>query len=163
MTSTLPLVRPAHTGDVPAVLGLIRDLAEYERALHEVHATEDQLRSCLFGADPKVFCHVAEVDGQVVGFAMWFLNFSTWLGAHGVYLEDLYVRPEMRGRRIGGALLRELAQLCVARGYPRLDWSVLDWNVDARGFYDGIGARAQTEWVPYRLTGAALAAFAKGA
>lgn len=153
-----PTVRPARSDDVPAILGLIRDLATYERALPEVRATEDQLSASLFGDDPKVFCHVAEADGQIAGFALWFLNFSTWLGTHGVYLEDLYVRPELRGRGVGVALLRALARICVVRGYPRMDWAVLDWNADARAFYASIGADARADWVPYRLTGEALAA-----
>jgi GNAT superfamily N-acetyltransferase len=163
MTAPPPVVvRPARSDDVPEVLAMIRELAEYERALPEVHATDVELRASLFGPDPKVFCHIAEVDGRIAGFALWFLNYSTWLGAHGLYLEDLYVRPELRGRHVGGALLRELARVCVARGWPRMDWAVLDWNVDARGFYESIGAEGRTDWIPYRLTGAALEALAEG-
>jgi GNAT superfamily N-acetyltransferase len=149
------VVRPATPGDVGLILSLIRELAEFERALHEVHATEESLRSTLFTERPAAFCHIAEYDGQAAGFALWFLNYSTWLGGHGLYLEDLYVREQFRGSGIGIALLAGLARICVDRGYPRLEWSVLDWN-PARGFYESIGASALTEWVPYRLTGEAL-------
>ena len=149
------VVRPATPDDVGLILSLIRELAEFERALHEVHATEASLRSTLFAERPAAFCHIAEYDGQAAGFALWFLNYSTWLGGHGLYLEDLYVREETRGQGIGVALLAELARICVDRGYPRLEWWVLDWN-PARGFYESIGASALTEWIPYRLTGDAL-------
>jgi len=152
-------VRPATGADVPLILGMIRDLAEYERARHEVHATEESLHATLFADSPAASCHIAEYDGEVAAFALWFLNYSTWLGSHGVYLEDLYVRDEHRGHGIGTALLAELARICVERGYPRLEWWVLDWN-PARGFYDAIGAEALTEWVPYRLTGESLHALA---
>jgi GNAT superfamily N-acetyltransferase len=158
--SSQVVVRPATPEDVPLILGLIRELAEFERALHEVHATEDALRATLFAERPAAFCHIAEYDGQAAGFALWFLNYSTWLGGHGLYLEDLYVREEVRGKGIGIALLAELAGICVDRGYPRLEWSVLDWN-PARGFYESIGASARTEWIPYRLTGEALQKMAR--
>lgn len=142
---------------------MIRELAEYERALPEVLASEDHLRRTLFAAEPAVFGLVAEsADGHIVGMAVWFLNYSTWLGSHGIHLEDLYVRPNHRGSGIGVALLRQLAQICVQRGYQRLDWWVLDWNEPARTFYGSIGADALTEWVPYRLTGAALHDLASG-
>jgi GNAT superfamily N-acetyltransferase len=153
--SSQVVVRPATPDDVGLILGLIRELAEFERALHEVHATEESLRSTLFSVRPAAFCHIAEYDGQAAGFALWFLNYSTWLGGHGLYLEDLYVRAEVRGKGVGLALLAELARICVDRGYPRLEWWVLDWN-PARGFYESIGATALTEWIPYRLTGEAL-------
>ena len=146
------LIRPAVPADVPLVLAMIRELAEFERALDEVKATEEGLRSTLFAERPAAFCHIAEYDGQPAGVAIWFLNYSTWLGNHGLYLEDLFVRPDFRGRGIGLALLAELANICVERGYPRLEWWVLDWN-PARGFYESIGAQALTEWIPYRLTG----------
>ena len=129
--------------------------------LREVHATEDQLRASLFGDDPKVFCHIAEVDGEIAGFALWFLNFSTWLGTHGVYLEDLYVRPELRGRGVGAALLHALARICVVRGYPRMDWAVLDWNRPAIGFYKRLGAKLRRQWILTRLTGAPLRRLAR--
>jgi GNAT superfamily N-acetyltransferase len=149
------VVRPATPADVGLILSLIRELAEFERSLPEVHATEDSLRATLFAERPAAFCHIAEYDGQAAGFALWFLNYSTWLGGHGLYLEDLYVRDQVRGKGIGIALLAELARICVERGYPRLEWWVLDWN-PARGFYESIGASALTEWIPYRLTGEAL-------
>lgn len=149
--------RPATVEDVPEILAMVRELAEYERALHEVSATEEHLRSTLFADDPKVFGHLAVADGtdQVVGMAIWFLSYSTWLGAHNLYLEDLYVRPGARGTGVGRLLLRTLAEICVERGYPRLEWWVLDWN-PAREFYAAIGAGALTEWIPYRVDGDAL-------
>jgi GNAT superfamily N-acetyltransferase len=148
-------VRPATPDDVPELVAMIRELAEYERALDEVHTTEAHLHRTLFAETPAVFGHVLEVDGAVAGMAIWFLNYSTWLGAHSLYLEDLYVRPEFRGGRSGRLLLQTLAEICVQRGYPRLEWWVLDWN-PARGFYDAIGAEALTEWIPYRVSGSAL-------
>ena len=154
--------RPAVPQDVPAILALVRDLAEYERALHEVHATEADLHEALFGEDARVFAHVVELDGEVVGFALWFLSFSTWLGKHGIYLEDLYVRPDARGGGLGRALLRELAAICVERGYGRMEWSCLDWNEPARGFYRSLGAQLQDEWTVHRLSGDALRAMATG-
>ena len=154
------VVRPARPTDVPDVLAMIRELADYERALHEVRATEEALRAALFDRDPRVFCHVALLDGDVVGFALWFVSFSTWLATHGVYLEDLYVRPAARGRGAGRALLAELARICVDRGQSRLEWAVLDWNVDARAFYASVGAGARTDWIPYRIEGDALRALA---
>ena len=153
--SSQVVVRPATPDDAGLILRLIRELAEFERALHEVRATEDSLRATLFAPTPAAFCHIAEYDGQAAGFAVWFLNYSTWLGGHGLYLEDLYVREEVRGKGVGIALLAELAGICVDRGYPRLEWSVLDWN-PARGFYESIGATAMTDWIPYRLTGERL-------
>jgi GNAT superfamily N-acetyltransferase len=156
------VIRSATTADVPAILGLVRDLAEYERGLHEVHATEERLHAALFGERPAVFCDIAEVDGEVAGFALWFLNFSTWLGRHGIYLEDLYVRPERRRDGIGRALLVRLAQRCVEHGYGRLEWSVLDWNEPALGFYRSIGALPMDEWTVHRLSGDALTELARG-
>lgn len=150
------MIRYATTGDVPEILRLVRELAEYERALHEVKATEDQLRARLFGDDPKVFAHVAEHDGRVVGFAVWFLTFSTWNGTHGIYLEDLFVEPEYRGHGYGKGLLTELARVADDRGYGRVEWSVLDWNEPAIGFYKALGARPQGEWTVHRLAGDAL-------
>ncbi|MEU6096592.1 GNAT family N-acetyltransferase [Streptomyces sp. NPDC047079] len=151
------MIRTATPDDIPAVHALIRELAEYEKAREEARATQEQLREALFGERPAAFAHVAEEDGEVVGFALWFLNFSTWRGVHGIYLEDLYVRPEARGGGHGRALLRELARICVARGYERLEWSVLNWNRPAIGFYEALGARPQDEWTVYRLTDGALA------
>ncbi|MFC6878609.1 MULTISPECIES: GNAT family N-acetyltransferase [Actinomadura] len=150
------MIRPATPDDVPTILRLIRDLAEYERALPEAKATEGDLREHLFGAEPKVFAHVAEHQGEVVGFALWFLSFSTWIGRHGIYLEDLYVAPAARGGGHGKALLTELARIADERGYGRVEWAVLNWNTPAIGFYESLGARPQDEWTVYRLTGDAL-------
>ena len=150
------MIRYATPGDVPDILRLIRELADYERALHEVKATEEQLHDRLFGDDPKVFAHVAEHDGRVVGFAVWFLTFSTWNGTHGIYLEDLFVEPEYRGHGYGKTLLTELARIADDRGYGRVEWSVLNWNEPAIGFYEALGATPQGEWTVYRLTGDAL-------
>ncbi|MCI0688475.1 MAG: GNAT family N-acetyltransferase [Sporichthyaceae bacterium] len=154
------MIRPARPSDVPTILRLIHELAEFERAADEVHATEELLHDALFGPEPHVRVHIAEhTDGTVAGFALWFVNFSTWLGRHGVYLEDLYVRPELRGHGYGRALLSELARICLDRDYGRLEWWVLHWN-PAREFYHSIGAVAMDEWVPYRIDGAALRALA---
>jgi GNAT superfamily N-acetyltransferase len=148
------VVRQARVDDVPAILAMIRELAEYERAAHEVQATEEQLREALFGERPAVFAHVIDSeDGRPVAFALWFLNFSTWLGRHGIYLEDLYVRPEFRGRGYGRLLLSGLAAECVARGYGRLEWWVLDWNEPALAFYRSLGAVPMGEWTVHRITG----------
>ncbi len=154
------MIRRARLTDVPAIFRLIRELAEYERSLPEVTGTPEQLRQALFSQDPAVFAHVAEHDDRIVGFALWFLNYSTWLCTHGIYLEDLYVTPDMRGQGIGKALLAELAQLCVQRGYGRLEWWVLDWNEPARGFYRSLGAVAMDDWTVHRLTGRELARLA---
>jgi len=155
-------IRPAVVDDVPAVLGLIRELAEYEKALHEVVATEEQLRESLFPAerDAAAFAHVAEVDGEVVGVALWFLTFSTWTGTHGIYLEDLVVTSSQRGSGLGQELLRTLADICAERGYERLEWVVLDWNAPSIGFYESLGAVVQEGWDRYRLDGPALRALA---
>ncbi|MGW7461920.1 N-acetyltransferase family protein [Streptomyces sp. NPDC054797] len=151
------MIRSAVVTDVPALHAMIRELAEYEKVPHEARATEDQLREALFGERPAVFAHVAQAqDGEVVGFAMWFLSFSTWRGVHGIYLEDLYVRPGVRGVGHGKALLRELARLCVERGYERLEWSVLDWNAPAVDFYRSVGAVSMDGWTVNRLTDGAL-------
>ncbi|MEH1027361.1 GNAT family N-acetyltransferase [Micromonospora profundi] len=157
MTSpVIPTIRPARPEDVPAVVAMVHELAEYERAPDECHLTTDQLTSALFGAAPALFGHVAVDEQDVpVGFALWFLNFSTWAGVHGIYLEDLYVRPAARGTGAGRLLLATLADICVQRGYRRLEWWMIDWN-PAAGFYASIGAEQMSEWVPYRLSGDAL-------
>jgi GNAT superfamily N-acetyltransferase len=155
------MIRIATPEDVPTILRLVRELAEYERALHEVRATEEDLRSSLFGPEPRVFAHVVEHEGRVVGFALWFLSFSTWLGRHGIYLEDLYVSPQARGHGYGKALLTELAKIADERGYGRVEWSVLDWNSPAIGFYKSLGALPQDEWTVYRLTGDPLTRLAQ--
>jgi GNAT superfamily N-acetyltransferase len=151
-----PVIRLAMRDDVPQILTMIRELAEFERSLHEVAATEELLAENLFAPAPAVFCHIAELGGEPVGFALWFINFSTWVGKHGIYLDDLYVRPAARGTGVGRALLQTLAGICVDRGYDRLDWWVLDWNEKAIGFYRSIGAIAMDEWTVQRLTGEPL-------
>jgi GNAT superfamily N-acetyltransferase len=154
-------VRSIRPDDVPAVVGLVRELAEYERALHEVRLTEEQLTACLFGDSPALFGHVAVTDdGEVVGVALWFLNFSTWRGTHGIYLEDLFVQPRHRGEGLGKELLRTLAAVCVERGYSRLEWSVLDWNTPSIDFYRAAGAVPMDDWTVFRLTDDALTDFA---
>lgn len=152
-----PRIRPIAESDVDAVVALVHDLAAYEREPESCLLTADQLHRALFGPAPALFGHVAEVDREVVGTALWFLNFSTWRGVHGIYLEDLYVRPETRGRGLGKALLTTLAEECVARGYGRLEWSVLDWNEPSIGFYTSLGAVPMDEWTVFRLTDDALA------
>lgn len=147
---------------MPAVVGLVRELAEYERLAHECEMTADQLRAALFRPDPALFGHVAEVDGEVVGYALWFLSFSTFRGTHGIYLEDLFVRPAHRSSGLGRALLTVLAEECVRRGYARLEWSVLDWNDPAIGFYKTLGAGPRDGWTVYQLTDEALAALGRG-
>jgi GNAT superfamily N-acetyltransferase len=143
--------------DVEAVVRLVHGLAAYERAPDECHLTAEQLHEALFRPGAALFGHVAEADGEVVGCALWFLNFSTWRGVHGVYLEDLYVEPAHRGAGLGKALLAALARECVRNGYERLEWSVLDWNTPSIDFYRSLGAVPQDEWIGYRLTGDALA------
>ena len=149
------VVRPVRPQDVPAVVAMVHELAEFERAADQCHLTEDQLTAVLF-TEPTVFGHVAvDDDDQPLGFALWFLNFSTWTGTTGIHLEDLYVRPGARGTGAGGALLATLARVCVDRGYHRLQWVMLDWNPAAE-FYAAIGAVPTADWVPYRLTGTPL-------
>jgi GNAT superfamily N-acetyltransferase len=156
MTVTIRRIEPT---DVPAVVEMVHELAAFERSPLECHLTEAQLRSALFARTPALFGHLAEVAHEPVGFALWFLNFSTWRGVHGIYLEDLYVRPTARGGGVGQALLATLAAICAERGYERLEWWVLEWN-PARRFYDAIGATPMHEWVPYRLTGEPLRSLA---
>jgi GNAT superfamily N-acetyltransferase len=151
------MIRAATPADVPVIRSMIRELAEYEKVVHEARASEEQLREALFGDRPAAFAHIAEEAGEPVGFALWFLNFSTWRGVHGIYLEDLYVRPQARGGGHGKALLTELARICVERGYERLEWAVLNWNRPSIDFYEALGARPQDEWTVYRLTDDALA------
>ena len=147
--STAFTVRPARRDDVPAVVAMVQELAEFERAPDECRLTTEQLDAALFG-------HVAEsAAGEPIGMALWFLNFSTWAGTHGLHLEDLYVRPAARGTGAGGALLAALAAVCVERGYRRLEWVMLDWNPAAE-FYAAIGAEVVADWLPYRLSGPAL-------
>jgi GNAT superfamily N-acetyltransferase len=152
------MIRPVRADDVPAVVALVHELADYEREPGSCTLTAAQLAAALFAPAPALFGHVAEVDGEVVGCALWFLNFSTWRGVHGVYLEDLYIRPAHRGSGLGRALLARLAAICADRGYARLEWSVLDWNAPSIEFYRSIGAVAMDGWTTYRLDGPALAA-----
>ncbi|MPY49758.1 GNAT family N-acetyltransferase [Streptomyces acidicola] len=154
------MIRTATPADIPVIHAMVRELAAYEKALDEARASEAQLAEALFGERTAAFAHIAEDDatGEPVGFALWFLNFSTWRGVHGIHLEDLYVRPGARGGGHGKALLTELARICVERGYERLEWSVLDWNEPSITFYRALGARPQDEWTVYRLTDDALRA-----
>ena len=149
-------VRPATPGDSALILGFIRQLADYEQLAHEAQATEADIARDLFGRVPRAFCDIAEADGQPVGFALWFYNYSTFQGRAGIYLEDLFVQPAARGAGAGKALLQGLAQRCVAEGLGRLEWAVLDWNAPAIGFYDRLGAAAMDGWTARRLSGAAL-------
>jgi GNAT superfamily N-acetyltransferase len=154
------VIREAQVGDVPAVVGLVHELAEYERAAASCTLTEAQLHDALFGPEAVARCHVAVADGEVVGCAVWFLNFSTWTGVAGIHLEDLFVRPAHRGSGRGRALLAALADVCVERGYARLEWQVLDWNEPSIAFYRALGAVPMDGWTTYRLDGDALTAFA---
>ena len=154
-------IRPARPGEAPLVLGFVRELADYEKLLHECVASEADIDAALFGSSPSVFCDIAEWDGAPVGFALWFTNFSTFSGRHGIYLEDLFVRPSHRGKGIGKALMVRLAQHCVARGWSRFQWSVLDWNEPSITFYKSIGAVLMDDWTVCRVGGDALAALAR--
>lgn len=149
-------LRPAVPADIPLIIELITELADYERLVHEVKADAQRMHEHLFGPRPYAEVLIGEVDGVAQGFALFFHNYSTWLSQPGIYLEDLYVRPAARGAGLGKALLTELARLAVERGCGRLEWSVLDWNEPAIGFYQSLGARPQDEWTVYRLTGDAL-------
>ena len=146
-------IRAAVEADVPLILRFIRELANYERLLHEVVATEERLRDTLFGARPAAEVVIAEEDGEALGFALFFHNYSTFLAQPGIYLEDLYVRPESRGKGAGRALLAHLARLARERGCGRLEWWVLDWNESAIRFYRSLGAQGMDEWTVFRLTG----------
>ena len=145
-------IRPARKDEAAIILQLIKDLAEYEKAPDEVKATERELIETIFSENPKVFCDFVEVEGDIAGMAIWFLNYSTWQGKHGIYLEDLFVKPEYRGRGYGKALLQHLASICNERGYGRFQWWVLDWNSPAIEFYRSLGAEAMSEWTVYRVS-----------
>jgi GNAT superfamily N-acetyltransferase len=146
------VIRPATPADIPAILDLIRELAVYEREpLSTVEATERSLHAALFADEPAVWAHVAELDGKVVGTAIWFLTFSTWTGRHGMHLEDFVVSEAARGTGLGVALFEELRRICAERGYRRLEWRVLDWNADAERFYRARGAAPIAEWISWRL------------
>ena len=149
-------IRDAVRGDVPVILYFIRALAEYERLAHEAVATEADLERELFGPSPKVFCQIAEVDGRPAGFALWYYTFSTFQGRHGIWLEDLFVNPDMRGHGVGKALLADLAQRCVREGLGRYEWNVLDWNQPSIDFYVSQGATFLDDWRRCRVTGVAL-------
>lgn len=155
-------LRAATIDDVPVILRCIQGLAEYERLAHECVATEALLRESLFGDSPAAQVVLAMVGDEPAGFALWFRNYSTFLARPGIYLEDLFVFPAFRGRGIGKRLLKHLAQTAVASGYGRLEWAVLDWNVDAIRFYESLGARPMSDWTTYRVTGSALAALGSG-
>jgi GNAT superfamily N-acetyltransferase len=150
-------IREARPSDVPVILQLIHDLAIYEREPDAVKNTTQSLQDALFGERPTIYAHVVEARGEIQGFALWFLNYSTWEGVNGIYLEDLYVRPEARGAGYGKALLANLAKIAADRGYARVEWSVLNWNEPSIRFYESLGARPQSEWSTFRLTGDALA------
>jgi len=153
-------IRVAQPADADDIHRLIYELALYEKAPEQMVATIDQINTSLFNANPVAFCHVAEVDGKVVGIALWFLNYSTWLGKAGIYLEDLFVQPEYRGHGIGKGFMQTLAALCVERGYERFQWWVLDWNKPSIDFYQALGAVPMDEWTVFRLSGDALKKFA---
>jgi GNAT superfamily N-acetyltransferase len=156
----MSVIRPATANDVPAILQMIHDLAIYEKEPDAVRNTPAMLEAALFGDNPRIFATMAENEaGDVQGFALWFLNYSTWEGVHGIYLEDLYVKPEARGAGHGKALLQYLAETAVDRGYARVEWSVLDWNEPSINFYKNLGAAPMEEWSTFRLTGAALESF----
>ncbi|MFZ0766494.1 GNAT family N-acetyltransferase [Bradyrhizobium sp.] len=156
------VIRRARPDEAGVVLSLVRELAEYEKLLHEVDATEKMLADALFGENPRLFCELAEWNGDVAGFAVWFINFSTFSGRSGIYLEDLFVRPALRGNGIGKALLSHLAKECVANNWSRLQWSVLDWNEPSIAFYKSLGAVMMDEWTICKVAGPALTALAGG-
>jgi GNAT superfamily N-acetyltransferase len=151
------LTREIRESDVATVVRMVHDLAAYEKSLDECRMTVERLRGALFCAAPALFGHVAEVDERVVGFVLWFLNFSTWTGTHGVYGEDMYVEPEYRGQGVGRALFEAMARVCVERGYQRLEFWTLDWNTGTIAFTASLGARPMSEWTVYRISGTELA------
>ncbi|UGY16442.1 GNAT family N-acetyltransferase [Bradyrhizobium septentrionale] len=159
MSLTIRRARPDEAG---LVFSLVRELADYEKLLHEVHASEADIAEALFGANPRLYCDIAEWNGEPAGFAVWFVNFSTFAGRHGIYLEDLFVRPALRGNGIGKALLVHLAKQCLANGGARLQWAVLDWNAPSIAFYKSLGAEMMDEWTICRVSGPALSALAEG-
>jgi GNAT superfamily N-acetyltransferase len=156
------IIRRARPDEAGVVLSLIKELAEYEKLSHEVEATEAMIADALFDDNPRLFCDIAEWNGEIAGFAVWFINFSTFSGRSGIYLEDLFVRPALRGKSIGKALLSYLAKECVANGWSRLQWSVLDWNEPSIAFYKSLGAVMMDEWTICKVAGPALNALAEG-
>ena len=153
-------IRAAVKADSALIFALVRELAEYEKLSGEVDATPEAIAAALFAREPRLFCDIAEWNGEPVGFAVWFLNFSTFRGRHGIYLEDIFVRSTFRKRGVGKALMARLAQRCVDEGYARVEWAVLDWNKPSIDFYRSLGAIVMDEWRICRLSGAALRAFA---
>ncbi|HEY5216340.1 MAG TPA: GNAT family N-acetyltransferase [Pseudolabrys sp.] len=153
-------IRAAQPADATLIFALVCELADYENLQAEVTATPEALAEALFAPEPRLFCDIAEWNGEPAGFAVWFLNYSTFRGRHGLYVEDLYVRPELRGRGIGKGLMARLAQHCVARHLARFEWAVLAWNAPSIAFYQSIGAQVMDEWKICRLSGKALQAFA---
>jgi GNAT superfamily N-acetyltransferase len=156
-------IRSARPGDAPLVVQFVRELAEYEKLSHECVTTEAMIEDALFSPQPRVFCDIAEWNGEPAGNAIWFLNFSTFTGRSGIYLEDIFVRPAFRGRGIGKALMVHLARRCVAEGWTRFEWAVLDWNTPSIEFYRSLGAELKAEWTICRVSGAALAKLGGGA
>ena len=156
-------IRRARPGEAGLVLSFVRELADYEKLLHELEATEADIDAALFGDNPRLFCEIAEWNGEPAGFAVWFVNFSTFSGRPGLYLEDLFVRPAYRGKGIGKALLAQLARECLANGRSRLQWAVLDWNSPSIEFYQSLGAVLMDEWTLCQVTGPALSALAEAA
>jgi GNAT superfamily N-acetyltransferase len=155
------VIRRARPGDENELAAMIHELAEFERASHECTVTETQLGEALFSDQPTVYGHIAEVDGEAAAAALWFRNFSTWDGVAGIYLEDLYVRPQFRRRGLARKMLATLARECIGGGYTRLSWAVLDWNVNAIALYDAVGGKPQEEWITYRVSGPELSALAE--
>jgi GNAT superfamily N-acetyltransferase len=154
------VIRAARPDDSALIFALVRELADYEKLTSEVDATPEAIAAALFAREPRLFCDIAEWNGEAAGFAIWFLNFSTFRGRHGIYLEDVFVRPAYRQRGIGKALLARLAARCVEQGYARFEWAVLDWNKPSIDFYRSIGAQVMDEWKICRMSGEALKAFA---
>ena len=160
MSLTLRRARPDEAG---LVLSLVRELADYEKLLHEVEATEADIEAALFGANPRLFCEIVEWEGESAGFAVWFINFSTFSGRSGIYLEDLFVRPAQRGKGIGKALMAHLAKQCVANGWSQLQWAVLDWAFLDRAVKEMSFVETTAAWTLCRVNGSALATLAEGA
>jgi GNAT superfamily N-acetyltransferase len=156
-------IRAAVPADTALIYALIRELADYEKLLHEMDSTPQQIGDALFSPQPRLFCDIAEWNGEAAGLALWFLNFSSFRGRHGIYLEDLFVRPVFRGKGLGKALMARLAQRCAENGWTRFEWAVLDWNKPSIDFYKSIGAVVMDDWKICRMSGAALANFARQA